>query len=414
MRIDNFGWVGIGTAFPGYNLDIHTNVAWGGARLLGTDNTQFIIESSNGFIAQYAFFQNNIPRFTHYLASTGDYLGIGHFDNAGQFIETPFSINRATGNVGIFNITPNARLTIGNNVATGFLDNYNEYQAILYDGGTAGSSYGLGIKPFYMVFNSNGGYSFDYQGTTSRMVIDPYGNVGIGTTTPAAKLEVTGSAILNNTLSDGARLVWLGGTGGTQEYRARVSTVGNLEFFPGELTPITLALTQTNRVGIGTAIPGGQFELSLDQGRKPGTNTWTVVSDKRLKRIVGNYQKGLKEILSLQPVEYYYINSETRKFDERVLNTKNVGFVAQDVQKIFPECVSEDDDGYLSLNIHAILIAFVNGFKEQQEQIKQQQAQIESLQKENAELKLNFLSEIEKLKKHINFEYTEKNTFSNK
>ncbi len=143
------------------------------------------------------------------------------------------------------------------------------------------------------------------------------------------------------------------------------------------------------------------MELSLDQGRKPGTNTWTVVSDKRLKRIVGNYQKGLKEILSLQPVEYYYTNSETRKFDERVLNTKNIGFIAQDVQKIFPECVSEDDDGYLSLNIHAILIAFVNAFKEQQEQI-------EALKKENAELKMslqqqnNLLSsEIQKLKAHI-------------
>ncbi|MFM9988197.1 hypothetical protein [Flavobacterium sp.] len=42
---------------------------------------------------------------------------------------------------------------------------------------------------------------------------------------------------------------------------------------------------KNNRLGIGTTNPLGIFELSLDQGRKPGTNTWTIVSDERLKNI---------------------------------------------------------------------------------------------------------------------------------
>ena len=44
------------------------------------------------------------------------------------------------------------------------------------------------------------------------------------------------------------------------------------------------------------------------------------------------------------------------------------------------EAVGTDDDGYLNLNIHPILIAYLNA-------IKEQQAQIDNLKKEVAELK---------------------------
>ncbi len=53
------------------------------------------------------------------------------------------------------------------------------------------NSYGFGIKSYYMVFNTNGGYSFDYRGTATRMVIDLAGNVGIGTTTPGGQFELS-------------------------------------------------------------------------------------------------------------------------------------------------------------------------------------------------------------------------------
>jgi septation ring formation regulator EzrA len=54
-------------------------------------------------------------------------------------------------------------------------------------------------------------------------------------------------------------------------------------------------------------------------------------------------------------------------------NIEQVGFVAQEVQKIFPEAVSEAEDGYLDFNIHAINIALVNAVKElkaENEQLK--------------------------------------------
>ena len=138
--------------------------------------------------------------------------------------------------------------------------------------------------------------------------------------------------------------------------------------------------TSNVNVGIGTINPGGQFELSLDQGRKPGTSTWTITSDERLKNIEGAYPKGLKEILQLQPIAYHYKNEGERKFSEEVLNALNVGFGAQEVRKIFPEAVGVDKDGYLNFNIHSILVAYVNAIKEQQKMI-------DSLKQENKDFR---------------------------
>ncbi len=120
--------------------------------------------------------------------------------------------------------------------------------------------------------------------------------------------------------------------------------------------------------------------MSLDQGRKPGTTTWTITSDARLKTVKGPYEKGLNEILKLNPIVYNYKNVPDRKFEINVLQKQYAGFLAQEVQSIFPEAVENDEDGYLNFNMHPILIASINAFKEIKSQYNQLSKENEKLQ----------------------------------
>jgi len=89
-----------------------------------------------------------------------------------------------------------------------------------------------------------------------------------------------------------------------------------------------------------------------------------------------------------------------------VLNTPNVGFSAQAIQKVFPEAVGTDPDGYLNFNMHAILVAYVNAIKElkaENETLKGEMAEMKVLTSKVAEIDAMKL-ELERLKSIIEVE----------
>ena len=92
-----------------------------------------------------------------------------------------------------------------------------------------------------------------------------------------------------------------------------------------------------------------------------GGSTWIVSSDLRLKNLKGNYNRGLDEIMALQPVRFNYKAGNSRGLPSEV---EQVGFVAQEVQKVFPEAVHKGDDGLLDFNMHPVNVALVNAIKD--------------------------------------------------
>jgi len=130
-------------------------------------------------------------------------------------------------------------------------------------------------------------------------------------------------------------------------------------------------------VGIGVFIPGSFLLAVNGNAAKPGGGSWSSLSDERLKTIHGNYEKGLSEVLSLQPVRFNYLVENPLDFN---IDEEQIGFVAQQVQHIFPEAVQTLNNGYLSFNMHAINVALVNSVKELSTIIEAQNARIEALE----------------------------------
>jgi len=59
-----------------------------------------------------------------------------------------------------------------------------------------------------------------------------------------------------------------------------------------------------------------------------------------------------------------------------------IGFIAQEVQEVFPEAMNEGLDGYLDFNMHPVNVALVNAVKElkaENDALRQEIAQIKAV-----------------------------------
>ncbi|TKG90731.1 tail fiber domain-containing protein [Puteibacter caeruleilacunae] len=74
-------------------------------------------------------------------------------------------------------------------------------------------------------------------------------------------------------------------------------------------------------------------------------------------------------IESLGEVKYNTMYAPKPKKDGKTKETTEIGFIAQDLREVFPELVSEDKDGYLSIDYISLIPVLVEALKEQQAEI---------------------------------------------
>lgn len=121
------------------------------------------------------------------------------------------------------------------------------------------------------------------------------------------------------------------------------------------------------RLGIGVSSPSYQIQLSQNSAGKPGSSSWTVVSDARFKQDVRPYADGLSLIRGINPVYFHY--NEASGYDSK---PEYVGVLAQELQRVAPYMVRNDvkvDDAgnktdYLAVDLGAMDFALVNAIKE--------------------------------------------------
>ncbi|MBN2730066.1 MAG: tail fiber domain-containing protein [Bacteroidales bacterium] len=117
------------------------------------------------------------------------------------------------------------------------------------------------------------------------------------------------------------------------------------------------------------------------------TGAWNSTSDRRLKENIIPMNSVLGKVMQLEPVSYDFIGRK---------NSHTIGFIAQDVEPLFPEVVSKDDkseESYYGIAYGNMSIIAIKAIQEQQVIIEDQQTQINDLQKQIDELRQLIIAE---------------------
>lgn len=96
-------------------------------------------------------------------------------------------------------------------------------------------------------------------------------------------------------------------------------------------------------------------------GTGSSTNGWTTFSDRRLKEDLRAIPHAVYKLASLTGYTYLRNDAKT-EFGAHLL--RHAGLIAQDVQAVLPEAVSESTEGVLQLNYNAVVALLVNAVNE--------------------------------------------------
>ena len=175
----------------------------------------------------------------------------------------------------------------------------------------------------------------------------------------------------------------------------------------GSISSSSLSATRVSASSVNGVNITGVAALPGDFGINP---TYYVVgrrySDKRLKNIGEKYTAGLAELKKLDFFHYTFKGDENK--------TPHVGVIAQDLEKVFPEAISKDENGYLSIRCEDMFYAVINAVKELDSKITEivksitdislsveKQAEINTEQDKTIEQQQKIIEEQQKLIKNL-------------
>ncbi len=198
---------------------------------------------------------------------------------------------------------------------------------------------------------------------------DPHftGYVGVGTTTPTAKIDVVGDAwdmeaniAARSTISQGVRFSLINSNA---KWTISNWGLGSGMFVIAQDANPVFSISPTGNVGIGTFNPA--YALHVPTGSIAALN-YVTLSDGRLKRNIVPVHYGVDTVMKLKPVEFSW-----RDQSQGMPKSTQIGFVAQDVLTVVPDIVSKsgDADGTLGVAYTELVPILVKAIQEQQGQI---------------------------------------------
>ncbi len=276
------------------------------------------------------------------------------------------------------------------------------------------ATYYIEIKAPVAALSANKTYYLPEASSTPGyiMVANDSGNLGLGTDSPANYGDGGASQkyfeIYNSGTGAGSQAIVQLSTGSTDaggigainfvarnaSSNKRVATItgniqttdttnpsGKLEFYTattGGVLTNRMTIDEAGAVTVANSITSGAFYYS---------------SDKRLKRNIASLDHFLPKILGMDSIQFNW-KQEPVKDSKPILQ---YGFIAQEVQKTFPNLVQTNSDGFLKVNYVGLISPIVQSIKEFYAEFFSLRKKVNRMEKENAEMK----AEIQELREMI-------------
>jgi hypothetical protein len=114
----------------------------------------------------------------------------------------------------------------------------------------------------------------------------------------------------------------------------------------------------------------GLFEGGIEVDGTVYASSYVTNSDARYKTHITPLNHALDKVLALRGVTYDWRADQFP--DKRFGKGQQVGFIAQEVEKILPQIVTKDRNGYRAVDYSKVVPVLVEAIKEQQAQIQEQ------------------------------------------
>ena len=372
------------------NLEVSGNIT------LGDDTAKdYYIKSAsnNKYIELY---DNNANGFN--LASNSN---INIFIDSDNFGSDAFNIDKGVFGTNLFTVKSNGNVGIGDSSPDAKLD----VQGAALIGDTEGQQLSIASNGHLSDANEPVTIDDDLKVDSSTLYVDASNNrVGIGTTTPSERLDVNGNIILGDNSSANDAKIYAAdynsltikgsyddissgnnniliiggytddsGDGGNVYISGGLSTGGG----DGNVILAHNGTSAVGYVGVGTDSPSYMLDVS-GSGRFTSSVTASAFyysSDKRLKKNIKPLKNALDKITKLQGVSFNWK-------DTNQTNKTQLGLIAQDVEKVYPELVDTDKKGYKSVQYGNLVAPLIEAIKEQQKEIDKLKKEIKKLKNE--------------------------------
>jgi hypothetical protein len=301
-------------------------------------------------------------------------------------LNTRMTILGSNGNVGVGTTLPSTKLEVAGHVTinspTGAsqtsyglrLRKTNSSSAVQAGGEILASPYPNNTNAANLIFKT----ADTVANLTQRMVIDGVGNVGIGGNAPSYLLDVrdgTSSGAIARFSAINPHVIIESSTAGPAVLHLKPNQTGNKS---GQFK-VTAGNGYNFRWSNDAAGTGETTYMVLDTSTTGGGDltvkgdiiAYGAPSDRKYKENIKPIESALDKAMQLQGVTFDW------KETDGILDIKeDIGFIAQDVEKVLPELVRDNGKGNLSLRYQGITPILLEAIKELKEEIEELKKQI--------------------------------------